>query len=532
MTFGPTGIVFENIYGSVLNGIGIYQNTGSYELYFSLFAGSPYLVATGYTGYRLRPGAAPVQVTLTSSDPPVVSVPGTMTIYPDQPIAPLAVNAVGTGTATISLTSASLSIRSSIPVNVTGHNLALNSLTLGSNLESSLAAFAYLPSAASTEITFTSSDPSRLVFSTDATALGQGTLTLSSPYSNLSVVVQALGPTGDVPITMSADGYSPVTATVHVVPSALIWSSNLVTTQPGVTGTAQIAAVALDPANLAPLLQQALRPGLTGSVQFQNSNPAIVTAPDLPLLATGGSLTEPITASGFGDAFLGIVQPAGFTAPMASTALHVQSTLGNLQFSLPNVGVNLQVGIGSPYSGPSTIPVTLTSTNPSVLAISRSATDLGGASALTDQGVYLQGLSGPADVLVTASAPGYNSFSTVLQTLPVELAFTSYGPPFSDPSVQNSPRQQTPYQQQISAIAQGQQCCTLSSMTLRAGLDPIVLQINSSNPAVAGPAGSVQLDPLAATTTLPIQAYSTGTTALTITPPSGLFLRRQAPAAP
>src|SRR5438067_289273 len=80
------------------------------------------------------------------------------------------------------------------------------------------------PVRVNTPILLTSSDPSRLLLAADAKSAGQASITLNAA-TGLQFWAQALGDSGTVTLTATADGYQPGSQTVDLAPSAAVFTS-------------------------------------------------------------------------------------------------------------------------------------------------------------------------------------------------------------------------------------------------------------------------------------------------------------------
>ena len=143
-------------------------------------------------------------------------------------------------------------------------------------------------------VLLTSQDPTKVLLSTSATALGSAQITL--PFNNgssspsTSFFIQALDNTGTVQVIASAPGFVTQTATVTLTPSGFLinpgFIGNFTTTTLSTNTTIQIVSVRLS-TNLTNAGSQVLRGGLAPVS-------VTVTATDQP---TGGSSVGTIVGS-------------------------------------------------------------------------------------------------------------------------------------------------------------------------------------------------------------------------------------------
>jgi hypothetical protein len=122
--------------------------------------------------------------------------------------------------------------------------------------------------------------------------------------------------------------------------------------------------------------------------------------------------------------------------------------------------------------------------------------------------VYAQAVDGPADVTITASAPGLADSTGFIPITDTALALAQpYGPQQLTLNTQ-----QDPVQLSVSVA---------SGLMLRPGLDPIPVTINSSNPAVATVPAPPILNSLTSMAQFRLKPLTAGQTDLTVAPPPG-----------
>jgi hypothetical protein len=204
------------------------------------------------------------------------------------------------------------------------------------------------------EVTLTSSDPARLVFSARADAPGSGTLRLQVPAGQLTVpyFLQGLGDAGDVAYEATAPGFRSRTARIGLTPSGVIVAYDpygppdeaSVLRKSEISDdrafSASVADARQHPVKLvvwtvhldretgraADITVQALRPGVTAKVVLRSSDPAVGTV-ESPLTIAPGTdhAVSRFTPLSQGRTVISIDTPAGFTA--AKNATKVPATV-------------------------------------------------------------------------------------------------------------------------------------------------------------------------------------------------------------
>jgi hypothetical protein len=516
---------------------------------------SPLDPQTNYaSGFYVRPDATPIRLRVQSSDASIASA--ALILAPVGPGAtfydsPVTIQAHSVGDAVVSIQVDSGAIRNPVPltVHVQPQKIVMKPLTLGYNMAVSLpVTLQGQSSPGTTQITLTSSDPSRLLLSLDAQTPGQPSVTLSTPYTNNNVYAQALASTGSVDVTATAAGYASGKSTVTLVPSGFAWSPSYVdiTNVPGQGRPPNpvVAPYAIDPSNGTAFLRQALRPGLDGKIMLQNSNPDAVTLAQDTISLSAFSAGDPFSGAGFGvaltqanggDSQISITQPPGFVAPVGRGPLRAKAPHPSLKVSPQSVGRNMQgiISVSLANAAPSSSPspqITLASGDPSKLLISNNNLDLGSASVAVGGGsnLYLNALDGPVDVKVTATAPGFESGSAIVSIIPSAILFSpGYSGQAGDLTVQTN-TQIDNVQLAINVASPDAQYvgAPYDTSTLRPGLDPIQVTINSSNAAVAAVPEPPVLNSLTSQAKFQIKSLAAGDAQLTIVPPPGFVLPR------
>ncbi len=452
----------------------------------------------------LRAGAQPVSLHMQFSDPSVASVP-----IPDITFAPgaslwtsVSITGKKKGSAVLSLSLPGRPFNPTmstldVSVSAASTQMEVGSISVGYNLQESLVIS--MPSSGSgapRAVTVTSSDPSHALLAADAASAGKTSVTLPASYYNHVVYVQALAGAGNLEVTATSAGLQPAKGTVHLVPSGFAWSDETLELTTADTAAPKISGYALDPAKLFPLREQAVRPGATGSLGLVSSDEKVITAaPKSVSIALLRNEQPPVTLKPLksGSAKISITQPAGHKSPVGHRPLSVKVTLPPIEFYTGSVGKNMQRSASARFSKrepDQSARITFRSGDPARLVLSTSSTDLGSASvtipAHATSGdsptIYMQALEGPADVKVTASCPGYEDAVNVVRILPSAVAFPTPSYSSEDPVVRTN-TQASPVAMSLYLVALGDDGS--SSTTLRPGLGPIAIQVNSSDPKIA-----------------------------------------------
>lgn len=359
----------------------------------------PSRVQTGahFVGYAYFNTSAPAElsVTVSSSAPDILSVASAAPVVPFSSSAMFTLRALKAGAAVVTFTYEGRSLSTTVFVSDT---VALSSfyVTPTSRVASGVATGLYVGlsavPAASTEVTFTSSNP--------AVAPGPPAVTLPAGTSGLTVPVSAVG-AGSTVFTARL-GSSLRTAALTVVADNQVSGLSCSTTRPAV-GQAVDCAVSLLAAGAADT-----------SVTLTSSDGAVLEAPASVVVPTGADnayFTATAKAAG----------PAVLTARLGSSSRTVDVKVGSAA-----VGANLAGFYLSGSSTPgSTVQlviyfdqavatdtvVTLTSSNPAVLAPPASVTvATGGSSAAVPSAVLASGMT-----LLTATA-GAQKMTVVMAT--------------------------------------------------------------------------------------------------------------------
>jgi hypothetical protein len=325
-------------------------------------------------------------------------------------------------------------------------------ITVGRNLEMYTSVRLPQPAPESgVQVTLTSDDPRRLLFSAQPDKAGSATLSLTvRPHLSETPEfwVQALGDSGEATYTISGPDIGSAKGTVTLAPSAiLILGPSRVpiypTTPRGNPIRVTILSAALDSSKKV-VSEQFVAGGSQLEVELANSNPQVGKLGASKLTLEGGSSTartsfQPVAE---GDSALAAIQPQGFTAPAEYAKVTVSvakpglSIVGELYLGkdLQMTGV-LCLGEPAPVGG---LKVTFTSSNSAKLLVSGKEDELGSASVTITVPAgelvakyFLQALTDSGEVTYEAQAPNFRSRTARigLAQSAVLVASEHYGPP-------------------------------------------------------------------------------------------------------
>jgi hypothetical protein len=304
-------------------------------------------------------------------------------------------------------------------------------------------------------ITLTSADASKLLLSTDPTAAGTASVTVSvaagNSSSNTSVYAQALAGTGSVNLTASGTSFDPQTVAVALVPSGFVLSANnciastsfSTTLLSGSDSPLTAYAVALDPNTLndVDLINgcvpnaQLVRPGVGPvSVPITSSNTSVGTINVTPVVFNNGDSSQASAfhplADGSSIVAIGVPSVAGFSTPSNYQQITANVTPAAIYLNDVYVGIAMQtptnISLGNPApSNGLTLTVSvdptkgvLLSSDPSALGATSLTFNLpGGSNSTPTFYVQVQKSAVQANVSFTASAPGYSTTNALVHVL-------------------------------------------------------------------------------------------------------------------
>jgi hypothetical protein len=501
--------------------------TGNDEFTVVIGAPQPGNTFVGTGQQAIRAGGTAVTVTLTSSNTAagqLVTTAGgtgatvTVQIQPGQLESPpsaaqggVAFDPLGAGSTTIAATIPGFiqTTAGSRDVNVVAPTIIVGASVVGSGLQT-LVPFSGLPAGhAGGTFTATSSDPSILLVSPNATTAGaaSATVVVAAGNTNPNFLIQGVeGRTGTATVTLSAAGYTNGGATMTVAQPALDINglNTSPTTRSGDDDFSVRVGLPLGANTQVFGGGQAVRvggPALTltltssdaavGELRTGTSSGASVTIqiqpgqPESPLFVVqGGVAFRPLSG---GTTIVAATIPGFIQTTAGARQVNVTAAtivVGNVD---PVVGTGLQepVAVALP-AGHGGTTVTLTSSDPSVLLVSPNATTPGAPSATitfasqTQNGsFFIQGVEGKTGTAtVTASAPGFTNGARLASVVQPAFDIVGLGASTTTQSANDL------FSVRVGIPFAGNTAVTGSGQAVRAGGTALTATVTSSNPFV------------------------------------------------
>jgi hypothetical protein len=483
----PTALVLATGQG-LLGTPTINTTTQSDPVPVTLFAvsqqgGTPLVGSFSEIG-ALWPGFPLTPVTINSSNPDVAVVQKPALLNALTASAPFLVKPLAPGETELSISYPPGFVATpagqgrTVKVVVSGAALALPDVTVGRDLVAALpvsvkSGVAIAP--ADFDAQFTSSDPAKVLLSATASSAGAASITVhfaaGQPIAS-TIYVHGLVDAGSASIRITAPGYTAASATVTLARTTFVADQTSLTVNLLSSSTLRLrpAPVGITGFFFTPAYQ--FRPGIAPfNLTATIANTAIATVSPAQSVVSAGisEIDLKLQPVAIGSTNLAISVPDPYLAP-AAIPITVQG--GFLAVNGPTIlGKDLQAA----FTLSSQTTVTVTSSDPSRLLVSASATQPGAASVVATQGTfYAQGLADSGSVTITVSASGFQiapspitlaPATVVFGSLPNLTGFSTISPPVSLPA------QLTP-----APFAQPQ--------ARRAGAGPLIVPITLSDAAV------------------------------------------------
>lgn len=261
-----------------------------------------------------------LDVELTSMDPAVFAVPGTVAVPEGQTSATFSATGVQAGNSTL-LVEATGATGVSVPVSVSvAPDITLFDVDVGEDLQTQAHVSLSVVPPEPVNLTLTVASGSAALISTSRTEVGSTSITFTgvANTSGQPFYVQGLEEGATTTLTASAPGYNDrvVTVTVHASGFHFETGSFSTTTFSG-NSTITLSAWRLQ-ANGNLSARQELRPGLSVEIPVTSSDPSVGVITTSPVLFTGGegalrsTAFDPLTA---GATTIEMAYPANFTPP-------------------------------------------------------------------------------------------------------------------------------------------------------------------------------------------------------------------------
>ncbi len=381
---------------------------------------------------------------------------------------------------------------------VTAPAISSGSVVVGRNLQSAVSITLGATPPSPVNVTVSIASGTIAAVSGSTTVVGGTTLSFNNVTTTSVGTFYVSGlALGSTLITVQAPGYADDTSTVTVQPSGFANSSpgaNFSTTALSTNTLFRVQPAQLNPTTLNVATFQALRPGLTVDVPVTSSDPSVGGITVSPLTFVGGDTLkdtafDPLST---GATVLSVGVPAGFDTPSNSRLITATVNQPALSVSDQTIGANLQVqasvslGAAAPAGG---LVVTLTSSDPSKVLLSTSATAAGSASvqvtALAGQssvgGFFIQSLDSTGTATVTATATAFATDVATISLTPSGFANSSPGGNFSTTAGATN----TLFRVQ-SARLDPTTLNVVTFQSLRGGIGPISVPVTSDTPTVGG----------------------------------------------
>ena len=301
-------------------------------------------------------------------------------------------------------------------------------------------------------VTVTSSNPSAVLLSTNAAALGTATLTFTNVTNTIpTYYVQGVAQ-GTSTITMSAPGVTNATETVTVNPSGIVFlggfGSFSTTTFAGNYPLRVVGAILNSNLTYQTYCGYGTGNGanclvgpspLSIAVTSSNTTTGTITTSPVTIASGGTTASTNFTPLSAGTTTIALgTQPTGLSTSTSSgyassTATVTQPTPSFGPYASTSNGVGLYTAVFDASLGgtaPSPITVTVTSSNPSAVLLSTTPSALGSSSITltnvtnTIPEYYVQGIAQGTST-ITMSAPGVNNVTETVTVYPVSMIFTN-----------------------------------------------------------------------------------------------------------
>jgi len=481
-----------------------------------------------------RPGFQPASPTYTSSNPKVVTI--------TQNAGSAQATAVAPGSATVTLQQppgfSAASVRQRLLVTVAPsapptvsvpYNNALAKYT---QAQLNFSGFTGNPT-----LTVTSSDPSKLLLSTNTAKLGSASVKSQAGHP---VYAQALAGSGKVTVKVSAAGFADASAVLTLVPTGIgisITTSSGVTFQNGVyTTTTDSVALNINvsffagpPLNGVSIYLPGMSP-ITATISSSNTGVAVITGSPITVNPGFAPGSATLLQVGPGQTTISISQPPGFTS-VGNDQLTVQVIAPSLAPNniiaardiLTPSSVSLAQGIKSPSVS---VPVTLTSSDPTRVLLSPDPATHPSASITAPipagsngASFYIHPLSDNGDVSIQAAATGYGSTTLAVQLVPLAFEFANQPNNPINVFIQSGP--QTAQVTGVPLIPGGGLYPYQGPLMLRPGVSKIVVDVTSSDPSVVSVSpAQIVFENTIGSSTVTYAPRKPGTATLKLTVPS------------
>lgn len=403
---------------------------------------------TGYPSYAINPGTPALSIPITSSDTAIGTVTSPVVFNPLDTGKSFTFTPKSAGTANLTIGAQPAGFTEPMQNGAPEYQAAIATVntpaivapsgTTGVHLQNSVAIVLPVPPPTGITVTVTMTPltpgtPLAATISKSQTVAGITTQTFSNVTSSYVGALYTQGQsTGTATITVSAPGYATGTNTITVQPSGFAYyygNDNINTTSFSGPNTLTVYPFLLDGSSaISGYPSYTINPG-TGpiTVPISNSAPTVGTISATSLTFNTNDNYQQFTfqPASAGTATISVGAVTGFTTPTTYTKATATVTAPAISVSNQTTGVHLQqtLGISLPVAPPSGRTVTVTSSNPGVVTLSKDSVTVGTASVTFTNvttsyvgTIYIQG-QGVGTATITESASGYVTGTNTLTVL-------------------------------------------------------------------------------------------------------------------
>jgi trimeric autotransporter adhesin len=340
--------------------------------------------------------AGGVQISLSSANPGVATVPGSVTIAAGASSVAVPVTGVAPGSTVLHASAlpnipdatADVTVQSPGAINLP------SSTTVALGQSAPFVVTLPAPAPVALTVTLASSVGSKVTISPSSVSIAAGQ---SAPASQPSVHGVDIGTAN---ITASAPGYVSAVAPVQVTATVAFASQNVTIT--GI-GSQNVALNLSAPAPAAGL-----------SVSLSSGNPAVVAVPaSVTFPANATSINVPLTALTLGAAVIHAGAPPYIADATANVTVQSAGNIGVPAGATVGLGQTVALPVTLSAPAPANLTVTLSSSDTSKVTVTPTVTILAGQSAPATQPQVTGAAPGTANISV--SAPGYTPASAAVQ---------------------------------------------------------------------------------------------------------------------
>lgn len=529
------------------------------EVGFTLsFSPNPFTVLRGdtapitlYTSKPAPPGGLVVGLMLVPSNG-TVTVPATATIPGHKSSVQIPVTGIANGSTSLKTNVAGIP-EASASINVVTGAISLSGTTVGRDMQICLPWTLTLPAPSTgLAITVSSADPTRVQLALDEQEPGVGLLEVFVPGGSReppTLFVRGLVDAGTVQVTAQSSSplFSDGSATVALAPSGFVFTaSSIPDLIPGQAHDLEVRMAALDLGGAPrgdqnyqcgfgqPNSSARPRPGLQVEVPVTSGTLSVGTIAISPLVfqVTQYELHTTFQALAVGASVVSVGVPDGYaipTAPYRQLTATVVDPAPVRSLTIPNinVGEDLQRPLLITISAaPEPFTITLSSSNPNVVRVAGSPTEVGSSSIAIPVSAnmlatvaFIQGWLQDNSATLTVSAPGYQGDTAFVNVDESGFVFRPTNPvPSIGVCADSVPIEVMPRRVSGTTVPSPDEIGT----TLRGGLSPVSVTVSSSNPAVGAILESPLIfQPSVGSMSVVYNPLSVGTTTLQVVAPPG-----------